>query len=187
MVRQFFFIIGILLLVSGCTISDKFKADEIYNQLKDDQAKIILHIKGSNFYKEESIFHGHLEIVEKSFTINYFDQFDSNVMIHFGADKWYEEKPIKAPIRMFNSYTSTVMFGKIKDKAKRRGEGYLMSQGLLTFKSLNKDKIVIEVVGKAKKYPNVGETDPAFEVEGIIVCKKPKIAFLDVNEANTLY
>jgi len=187
MVRQFFFIIGILLLVSGCTISDKFKVDEVYNQLKDDQAKIILHIKGSNFYKEESIFHGHLEIVEKSFTINYFDQFDSNVMIHFGADKWYEEKPIKAPIRMFNSSTSTVMFGKIKDKAKRKGEGYLMSQGLLTFKSLNKDKIVIEVVGKAKKYPNVGETDPAFEVEGIIVCKKTKIAFLDVNEANTLY
>jgi hypothetical protein len=95
MVRQFFFIIGILLLVSGCTISDKFKADEVYNQLKDDQAKIILKVKGSNFYKQESIFHGHLEIVEKSFTINYFDQFDSNVMIHFGADKWYEEKPLK--------------------------------------------------------------------------------------------
>lgn len=187
MVRQFVFLIGIFLLVSGCTISDKYKADEVYNQLKDDQAKIILKVKGTNFYKEESIFHGHLEIVENSFTINYFDQFDSNVMVHFGGNDLFVEKPLKIPVRMFNSYTSTVMFGKIKDKAHRRGEGYLMSQGLLTFKSLNKDKIVIEVVGKAKKYPNVGETDLAFEVEGIIVCKKPKIALLNIKDEKSLY
>ena len=160
---------------------------EIYNSLKDNQSKFIFKVEGKDFYRPESIFSGHLEIVEKSFTINFFDQFDSNVMIHFGGDKWYANRPIRVPLKLINNYSSTIMFGRIKDKAKRLGIGYLMSDGFLSIAALSKEKIIIKIEGKAKKYPEVDEDDPEYDVQAFLVCKKPNIDFLDVNEKEAFF
>lgn len=171
--------------INSCT-TDKHE-QEIYDALKNNESKFIFKLEGKDFYPAQSNFSGHLEILEKSFTISYFDQFDSNVMIHFGGDKWYVDRPIRVPIKLINNYTSTLMFGRIKDKEKRLGEGYLMSEGFITFKTLTKDKIIIQMDGKAKKYPQVNPEDKDYKVQALIVCKKPKIDFLEINEKEAFY
>lgn len=182
---NYFFVLIAFALVNSCS-TDKHE-QEIYESLKVNESKFIFKLDGKDFYPTESIFSGHLEILEKSFTISYFDQKESNVMIHFGGDKWYVDRPIKIPVKLLNSYTSTLMFGRIKDKEKRLGEGYLMSEGFITFKTLTKDKIILHVDGKAKKYPQVNPEDKDYDVQAIIVCKKPKIDFLEINEKEAFY
>lgn len=159
----------------------------IYQSLKDNQSKFVFKLNGSDFYNAESIFNGHLEIVHNSFTINFSDQFDSNVMIHFGGYEWYKQHPVVVPIKLDNSYSSNIMIGRIRDKVKQLGDGYLMSEGTITIKTLTKEKIVIEIVGKAKKYPKVDAASPSFDVKGVVVSKNPTIDFLSIDEKAAFY
>lgn len=182
-----FLIMGIFNACSSTKKEDEQMYQTIYQSLKDNQSKFVFKLNGSEFYNAESIFNGHLEIVHNSFTINFSDQFDSNVMIHFGGYEWYKEHPVVVPIKLDNSYSSNVMIGRIKDKEKQLGDGYLMSEGTITIKTLTKEKIVIEIVGKAKKYPKVDAESPSFDVKGVVVCKNPNIDFLSIDEKAAFY
>lgn len=182
----------LILMISflSCSSSEEEEAkmhQTILQSLKDNQSKFNIKLNGDDFYKQESIFNGHLEILEKTFTISYFDQFESNVMIHFGGNKWYAGRPIKIPVKLESGYSSNVMIGRMKDKEKRLGEGYLMAEGFLTFKCFTKEKIIMTLEGKAKKYPKVDAASPSFDVKGTIVIKNPKINFLSVDEKAAFY
>ncbi len=182
-----FLVLGVFNACSSSNKEDDQMYQTIYQSLKDNQSKFVFKLDGSDFYNAESVFNGHLEIVHNSFTINFSDQFDSNVMIHFGGYEWYKEHPVVVPIKLDNSYSSNVMIGRIRDKEKQLGDGYLMSEGTITIKTLTKEKIVIEIVGKAKKYPKVDATDPSFGVKGTVVCKNPNIDFLSIDEKAAFY
>jgi hypothetical protein len=172
----------------GCSseIPDK-EVEIIYKNLKDNQAKFIFKLNGDNFYAPESIFDGHLEIYPTTFSLGSFDQFGSNVMIHFGGKDIYKNKPMKIPLRLENGHTSPVMFGRIKDKKNNLGDGYLMSEGFITFKAFSKEKIVMRIEGKAKKYPKTYLNDKSFNVSALIICKKPKIGYIDIDEKAVFY
>jgi len=182
-----FFILGVFNACSSTKKEDEQMYQTIYQSLKDNQSKFVFKLDGKDFYNSKSIFTGSLEIVHNSFSINYSDQFDSNVMIHFGGYEWYKEHPVIVPIKLDNGYLSNVMIGRIKDKAKKLGDGYLMSEGSITFRTLTKAKIIIEIVGKAKKYPKVDAESPSFDVKGFIVCKNPEIKYADIDEKATFY
>ena len=182
-----FLVMGIFNACSSTKKEEEPMYQTIYQSLKDNQSKFVFKLDGSDFYNAQSIFTGHLEIVHNSFTINFSDQFDSNVMIHFGGYEWYKEHPVIVPIKLDNSYSSNVMIGRIRDKEKQLGDGYLMSEGTITIKTLTKEKIVIEIEGKAKKYPKVDATSPSFNVKGIVVCKNPTIDFLSIDEKAAFY
>lgn len=183
-------VIGISVL-NGCSSQSKEEDDKqyqtIYQSLKDNQTKFVVKMNGNDFYSSESIFSGHLEMLLGSFTMNYFDQFDSNVMIHFGKQKWYEGRPISTAIKLDNGFSSNVMLGKIINKEEKLGAGYLMSEGTITFKVFTKEKFVIVIEGKAKKYPKVENTDPTFNVEAIIVSKNPKFDVVDIDGKKSFY
>jgi hypothetical protein len=175
-------------LFLGCTSEVSEHDDEIiYKNLKDNQAKFIFKLNGDDFYTSESIFDGHLEIYPTTFSLGSFDQFGSNVMIHFGGNDIYKNKPMKIPVRLENGHTSPVMFGRIKDKKNNLGDGYLMSEGFITFKAFSKEKIVMRIEGKAKKYPKTYLNDKSFDVSALIVCKKPKIGYIDIDEKAAFY
>ena len=180
-------IVGVFNSCSSNNKEEDKQYQTIYQSLKDGQSKFIFKMDGNDFYKTESIFTGHLEMLEGSFTMSYFDQFDSNVMIHFGGQKWYEGRPIKATIKLDNGYSSNVMFGRITNKVEKLGAGYLMSEGLITFKVFTKEKFVVVIEGKAKKYPKVEVSDPSFEVKATIVCKNPKFDVVDIDEKKSFY
>ena len=86
---KYLILLSIIGIFNRCSSSNKEEEDKqyqtIYQSLKDNQSKFIFKMDGNNFYKSESIFTGHLEMLEGTFTMSYFDQFESNVMIHFGG------------------------------------------------------------------------------------------------------
>jgi len=175
-------------LFLGCTSEIPDNEDEIiYKKLKDNQARFIFNLEGSDFYKVESIFDGHLEIYPTTFSLGSFDQFESNVMIHFSGNDIYKNRPIKIPLSIENGHTSPVMFGRIRDKKNNLGDGYLMSEGFITFKSFSKEKIIMRIEGKAKKYPNTYPNDKSYDVSALIVCKKPTIGYIDIDEKAAFY
>ena len=187
---KYLLMLSIISIFNSCSSNNKEEDKQyqtIYQSLKDGQSKFIFKMDGNDFYKTESIFTGHLEMLEGSFTMSYFDQFDSNVMIHFGGQKWYEGRPIKATIKLDNGYSSNVMFGRIVNKAEKLGAGYLMIEGLITFKVFTKEKFVIVIKGKAKKYPKVEVSDPSYEVKAIIVSKNPKFDVVDIDGKKSFY
>jgi len=175
---------------TACSSSEKEQEEmcqKVYQTLKDNQSKFIIKLNGKEFYDTNSIFGGHLEILEKNVTISYYDQFESNVMIHFGGNKWYAARPIRIPITLESGYSSNVMIGRIKSKEKKLGEGYLMSAGFITLKSFTKEKIIMVIEGKAKKYPKVDESSPTYDVKGYFISKRPKIDYLTVDEKAAFY
>ena len=188
---KYLILLSVIGIFNRCSSSNKEEEDKqyqtIYQSLKDNQSKFIFKMDGNDFYKSESIFTGHLEMLEGSFTMSYFDQFDSNVMIHFGGQKWYEGRPITTSIKLDNGYSSNVMFGQIINKAEKLGAGYLMSEGSIIFKVFTKEKFVIVIEGKAKKYPKVEATDPSFDVKAIIVSKNPKFDVVDIDGKKSFY
>ena len=178
-------------IFNGCSSNNEedeaLQYQTIYNSLNNNQSKFIFKIDGNDFYQSESIFAGHLEMLTGSFTMSYFDQFDSNVMIHFGGQKWNTARPIKSPIKLDNGYSSNVMFGKITNKEEKVGAGYLMYEGLITFKVFTKEKIIIVINGKARKYPKTDEASPSFDVKATIICKNPSFDVVDINGKESFY
>lgn len=188
---KYLILVSIVGIFNSCSSNNKEEDDKqyqtIYQSLKDNQSKFVFKMDGNDFYKAESIFTGHLEMLEGSFTMSYFDQFDSNVMIHFGGQKWYEGRPITTSIKLDNGYSSNVMFGQIINKDEKLGAGYLMTEGTITFKVFTKEKFVIVIEGKAKKYPKVETTDPSFNVKAMIVSKNPKFDVVDIDAKKSFY
>ena len=177
-------------IFNGCSSNnedDVLEYQNIYKSLNDNQSRISFKIDDNDFYKSESIFKGHLEMLTGSFTMSYFDQFDSNVMIHFGGQNWNTARPIKSSIKLDNGYSSNVMFGKIINKEEKVGAGYLMYEGLITFKVFTKEKIIIVINGKARKYPKTDEGSPSFDVKASIVCKNPNFDVVDINTKESFY
>lgn len=180
-------------ILNSCSSDSAIDAEEaqryqtIYQSLKDNQSKFVFQLDGDEFYKSESIFSGRLEMYLGSFTMSYFDQFGSNVMIHFGGQKWFTARPIKIPIKLDNGYSSNVMFGKIINKEEKLGAGYLMNAGIMTFKVFTKEKIIIVIEGKAKKYPKVDTDSPSFNVKATIICKNPSFDDVDIDGKDSFY
>ena len=183
--------LSIVSVFSGCSPDNKEVEDKqyqtIYQSLKDNQTKFVVKLDGNDFYSSESIFTGHLEMLLGSFTMSYFDQFDSNVMIHFGKQKWYEGRPITTDIKLDNGFSSNVMLGKITNKQEKLGAGYLMSEGTITFKVFTKEKFVIVIEGKAKKYPKTEPNDTTYDIRAIIVSKNPKFDVVDIDGKASFY
>ena len=188
---KYFIMLSIISVFSRCSLNNKEQEDKeyqtIYQSLKDNQTKFVVKLDGNDFYSSESIFSGHLEMLLGSFTMSYFDQFDSNVMIHFGSQKWYEARPIRVAIKLDNGFSSNVMLGKIINKEEKLGAGYLMSEGSITFKTFTKEKFVIVIEGKAKKYPKTEVSDPSYEVKAVIVSKNPKFDVVDIDGKKSFY
>lgn len=188
-----FTILIVLGIFNSCSSDSAIDAEEakqyqtIYQSLKDNQSKFIFQLDGNEFYKTESIFTGQLQMLVGSFSMSYFDQFGSNVMLRLGGQKWYTARPIKTPIKLDSGYFSNVMFGKIINKEEKLGAGYLMNEGLMTFKVFTKEKIIITIVGKAKKYPKVDKESPSFDVKATIVCKNPSFDVVAIDEKESFY
>lgn len=188
---KYLIMLGIIGIFNSCSSRSKEEDDKqyqtIYQSLKDNQTKFVVKLDGNDFYRSESIFSGHLEMLLGSFTMSYFDQFDSNVMIHFGSQKWYEGRPITTVIKLDNGFSSNVMIGKITNKEEKLGAGYLMSEGTITFKVFTKEKFVIVIEGKAKKYPKTDVSDPSYDVKAIVVSKNPKFDAVDIDGKKSFY
>lgn len=181
--RQYFstvYFFFLLVCFSAC--SDKINTDQLYQSLQDNQAKAIILIDDKAFYPSESVFSGDITALKTFFRFSIFDQFQSNIVIAFGGENWYVQKPMIKQVFIDNQVAASVMVGKIKDKAKALGEGYLMTEGTISVESFSKEKIVIRLRGKVGKYEHQREPTKWNRLEGAIVFRKPNINIQGLSE-----
>lgn len=174
------FAIIILTFFSACTPSENI--DKIYNQLNDKQAKVIYKIEGKEFYPSQSIFSGEVNASDNLLSITLADQFEDRTIISFGGDGWYSGLPSKKEIFVDNQVNAGVKMGRLVDREKMVGEGYMMSEGSVTLVEFSKDKIVLKIYGKVGKYSDFKQPSEYYNVEGMVVCRKPLFRLVNITE-----
>ena len=167
---------------------DKAKVEDILKTLKDGQAKIIVKIDGEDFYVDESVFIGEISVYQNSFRMNVTDQFESNVILSFSQNNWnVAQKPIKQKVTVENQVNASVMVGKVKDKIKRLGEGYLLAEGEMTLETLTKERCILRFGGTITKFENMNNKSKWQKAEGIVIYKTPKIILQNLKESEVYF
>lgn len=169
--KNYYFLFLSLLLFWGCQKSSVDIESE-YQKIKDNQTKFILNIDNKPFYETDAIFTGHLEAKNNYFVMNFVNQHGGNYILSLSDDMWFNKKGITG--KLYGAAISNLMLGKVIDREKNIGAGYLMSEGIIEPITVSKSKLIFKINGKLKKYPNVSETDPSFAVNGYIISKNPE-------------
>ncbi|MCF0064036.1 hypothetical protein MUK70_27540 [Dyadobacter chenwenxiniae] len=171
-------------LVFSCSSKESSDrvADQLFESLKENQAKIVISIGGNNFYPQESIFSGQVLISDNLMSLTLTDQFEGKTIINLGGEKWYAAKPIKKAIGSEGPIETSIKMGKIVDKEKMIGEGYMLAEGEITATTFTKDKMVFRFKGKVGKYSDFQQPDKYIPAEGLIVYKKPSVSLGNITE-----
>jgi hypothetical protein len=167
-------------LISSCNPGTT--EDVIYNQLADKQAKAIYKINNTDFYPSEGIFSAEINASDQLLSMTLIDQFDDRTIISFGGENWYVSMPVKKEVFADNQVNAGVKIGKLVDRQKMTGLGYVMSEGTVTLVEFSKDKIVVKIKGKVGKYSDFQEATEFYPMEGTVVCKKPTFHLMNITE-----
>ncbi|GAA4400323.1 hypothetical protein GCM10023187_13360 [Nibrella viscosa] len=185
--KVFPFCCRFLVFIWACSLSlscaRKPRPADLLNTLPAGQAKVLITLDGQAFYPDESSFSGAIQVFDNYFRLSLFDQYEGNVVIALGGEKWYSPHPVKRQIFVENQLAASVLIGKLIDKEKRLGEGYLMTDGEVSVDALSEDRLVLHFSGKAGKYNVQREPEKWNQVEGTIVYKKPAITVQNVEKA----
>jgi len=165
---------------TSCASSDG--NDEIYQQLGDNQAKVVYKIDGKEFYPQESIFRGDVNASDKLLSITLIDQFDGRSIVSFGGDDWYLSIPSKKEVFSDDQVNAGVKMGKLIDKQKMIGEAFIMTDGAVTLEEFSKDKMILSIKGKVGKYSDFEQPTEFKKFDAIIVYKKPVFNLLNITE-----
>ncbi|RYF73733.1 MAG: hypothetical protein EOO39_09905 [Cytophagaceae bacterium] len=157
-----------------CACSTQPDVDTVFNSLKDGEAKIIVSMDNDDFYPDDSRFNGEVTISPNTIHMNLFDQYESNVMLSLGDEALFATKPIKRAIVVDQPSAGSVMIGRVKDKVKRTGDGFLMTDGDMTVESLSDEKIVIRLSGKTGNFNTMRDQKTWKNLEALLVYKRPK-------------
>ncbi|WAC10220.1 hypothetical protein [Dyadobacter pollutisoli] len=170
--------------MNSCQSQDavKEKSEEIFRTLKNNEARILVRIGDKEFYSPESVFTGQILMSDNMMSMTLTDQFEGKTIINLGSKKWFSKKPVHELINAENQVSTNVKMGKIVDREKMIGEGYMMAYGEITAVEFLKDKMVFKIMGKVGKYSDFQQPDKYLPAEGIIVYKKPAVSFGNVTE-----
>lgn len=145
--------------------------EEQFDQLKDNQTKCIVKVNRTPFFEaNEAIFDGSVSVTNDLFKMNEKNLTEGNFILTIQEADWYKKKNISA---ISSGKFSTFMIGKKIDSTKYEGYGYLMTEGLVEPLTISREKIVIKIKGLVKKYPKLSDNDPAYDLEGYVIAKKP--------------
>ena len=168
-------------LLIACS-NHEIDSEKVYQSLNDKQAKAVIKIDGADFYPNESVFKGNIQVYDNSFRLNLNDQFDSNVIFTIAGNNWYETKPIKRQITIENQTNGSLMVGKIKDRVQNTGEGYMMTQGEMEIETFTNEKFIVRFKGKISKYEFLQDSSKWNDFEGVIVFRKPEIVLQNITK-----
>ena len=170
--------------VSNCRSQDSSDqaADELFQTLKDNEAKIVMSIDGKEFYLKESVFTGQVLMSDNMMNVTLTDQFEGKTIINLGGEKWFAAKPITKAITANGAVETNIKMGKIVDKINMIGEGYMMAEGEITATAFTKDKMIFRIKGKVGKYSDFQQPDKYLPAEGFIVYKKPAVSLGNITE-----
>ncbi len=172
-------------VMAGCQTRDgsaKEEAEKYLAGLNDNQARIVATIGGKPFYGDESIFAGQVIMSGNVLNVTLTDQFDGRTIINLAGDKWYSRRPVADRIESYQESASSLKMGKLVDREKLIGEGYMLTKGDIVAVTFEKDKMVFEIKGEVAKYSDFAQPDQYLPFDGLIVYKKPAISLGGINE-----
>ncbi|GGM98724.1 hypothetical protein GCM10010967_35770 [Dyadobacter beijingensis] len=178
---------GVLLLLAVCAgcrgrSESEGEAEKYLEKLNDNQAIIHASIAGKPFYGAENVFSGQIIMSGDVMNLTLTDQFDGRTIINAAGDKWYAQRPVSVQIDRDGESGSSLKMGKIVDREKLIGEGYMMTKGEIKAIVFEKDKMVFELKGEVAKYSDFEKPDQYLPFEALVVYKKPAISFGDMSE-----
>lgn len=182
MTRCLFLFLAFFVFSCNSKNSSEQAADQLFQTLKDNEAKIVVTIGGKEFYPKESIFSGQALISDNMMNVTLTDQFEGKTIINLGGEKWYASQPITKAIRANGPVETSIKMGKIIDKTQMIGEGYMMAEGEITATTFTKNKMVFRIKGKVGKYSDFEQPDKYIPAEGFIVYKKPAVSLGNITE-----
>lgn len=168
---------------AGCGLgSAADEAEKYLGPLHDNQAKILLTIGGKRFYPGESVFTCQMLASSNVLSLTLTDQFDGRTMISIAQNEWYTKQPTEAAVEAGGHSPTSLKIGKLTDRQKMIGEGYMMTNGIISVVTLEREKVIFEIKGEVGPYSDFQAPDKLLPLEGIVVCKRPAVSFGDVSE-----
>lgn len=167
------FLLGLLLSFIAC--QDTPSADDFFAQLKDGEAHFAIQLDGQPFYPDNSRFKGEVTAATDRFRLNITDQYESNVIVTLDTQGLFDKKPVQRTIDIQHQTAGSVLIGRIQDKARRTGEGWLMTEGTLTIEALSDERLVIRLNGKASNFNTLQNRDSYRPLTGLLVYRRPTI------------
>lgn len=171
-------------VLTGCGSRYKAldQAEKYLALLKDNEAKILMTIGGKEFYPEQSVFLCQLLASREVLSLALTDQYDGRTIINIAQNQWYANLPFVAAVDADGNGVTSLKIGKMIDRKKLIGEGYMMTRGTISVLTFQKEKVVFEIKGEVGPYSDFQTPDKHLGFEGIIVCKRPVISFGDITE-----
>ncbi|MGX5854420.1 hypothetical protein ACWKW6_12270 [Dyadobacter jiangsuensis] len=173
----------LLTALVGCTTRDEaIDAEKYWEGLNDNQARIIANIGGKPFYSNESLFSGQVIMSENVLNVTLTDQFDGRTIINLAGDKWYGRRPVSDRVESYEQSATSLKIGKIIDREKLIGEGFMLTKGDIVAVTFEKSKMVFKIRGEVAKYSDFRKPDQYLPFECLVVYKKPAISLGDISE-----
>jgi hypothetical protein len=175
-------VLFVLIITASCgdNLRNTPHEEQVLATLKENQAKVLLEIGGKQFYQKESLFTGNVHLEKDRVSVSISDQFDGQIILGFHSPSWYRKLPVKCELSDANRSSCRLMIGKIIDKQKRIGEGYLLHDGFIEIRQLTKDRLIVEINGKCGKYDGFELGKDLLDINGSIIFKKPNVLFLNM-------
>lgn len=181
-IRQLVILISLFNFTCEQKSSWNEQADKAFLSLEENQARIIISIDEKPFYAGKSIFTGQVLISDQMMSMTLTDQFEGRTIINIGGENWYLQKPVSRKIIPDNQFNASVKMGKIIDREKMIGEGYMMAEGEISAQEFSKEKMVFAIKGKVGKYSDFQQPEKYLPIEGFIVYRKPAMNMQGVIE-----
>jgi hypothetical protein len=143
---------AITLLACKNQKTDRLQLQQEITQLKDSTAIVRVSIDHENFYPESSTFTGRISLADNMFRVDLFDQYEGNTMMIFQGKIPYGNKALKFVVTPENRDLNSVMMGKVIDKEKNLGSGYVMTEGTVKVLSMSRNHVILELSGKMMHY-----------------------------------
>ena len=179
--KIFYLFLTSLFLFTSCD-STSAKRKKVFDHLKDNTAQIIYTLDGKEFYQQESVFSGEINVSDQLLSMTLVNQYEGKTIISFGGNNWYQQFPVTRELYQNNEINVGVRMGRLIDKEKRTGEAFIMSEGKMTIEEFTRDKIIISINGKAGKYSDFKQPDSLKVLKGTIIYKRPVFHVYNITE-----
>lgn len=185
---RFIYLISVALLaLASVSCTGQPDADSIYQELKPGEAQFVISLNNDVFYGADSRFKGEVTVTPASIRLNLLDQYEGNTIVTLSGTNLFAKRPVSRLITLDNQSLGSVMIGKVRDKAQRTGDGFVMTEGTVTIDHLSEEKVVIRLTGKTGNFITMNDPATWKRLEGILVYRKPVINVPSGNKQTLFY
>ena len=177
-------LICISLNLFSCANSNESNlAEQIFTDLKPQEAYVLIKIDTDRFYPAESRFIGNINLGSSFSDINVIDQYGGNIQLQMSKKNWLQNDNF-----LFHVSPNTTMdypnYGSMLIGRKKAGnlEGYILSRAIFNWTILNEQRAILNIDGFVVRPQDAIMSEFEIPIQGTIYFKQPQIDFNDLDE-----